>query len=74
MLLRPNDLKVANTYFQKVDKRKFTDQKKTTQKVVHLGTQKDTANLTIFLLENNGLIQSLICSQTLILTSTLITK
>ena len=30
MLLRPNDMKVANTYFQKEDKYKVTYQKKTT--------------------------------------------
>ena len=37
-------MKVANTYFQKEDKYKVTYQKKTTQMVVHPGTQKDIAN------------------------------
>ena len=39
MLLRASDMNIANTYFQKEDKYKVTHQKKTTQKVVHPGTQ-----------------------------------
>ena len=66
-------MKVANTFFQNEDTHEITYRKKTTQKVVHPGTQKDTANL-IFVLLENGITQSLTCSQTPILTSVWVTK
>ena len=44
MRLRASDVKIANTFFKRKTNTKLPIRRKTTQMVVHPGTQKDTAN------------------------------